>query len=99
MSSRLSLDVKPAAPSVAPPIARRFADSSNGFDGHEMKFKQPGDKRDLSRCNCNVAERFGFRPAGKFACLIKFHKNCRVFCNFNTLSFAEVCIAFKEITS
>jgi hypothetical protein len=39
MSRRLSLDVKPAAPSVAPPIVRRFAASSIGFKGREMKFK------------------------------------------------------------
>jgi hypothetical protein len=35
MSRRLSLEVKPAAPSVAPLIVRRFADSSNGFKGRE----------------------------------------------------------------
>jgi hypothetical protein len=37
MSRRLSLDVKLAAPSVAPPIVRRFAASSISFKGREMK--------------------------------------------------------------
>jgi hypothetical protein len=48
MSRRLSLDVKLAAPSVAPPIVRRFADSSIGFKGHEIIFKQPGDTRSFA---------------------------------------------------
>ncbi len=92
------MDVKPAAPSVAPPIVRRFAASSIGFDGHEMKLKQSGDKHHLSRCNCNVAERVGSRPAWKFACLIEFHKICRVFC---TICLHEIFqkFALKEITS
>jgi hypothetical protein len=49
MSRRLSLDVKLAAPSVAPPIVRRFAAASSiGFKGREIKFKQSGDKRHRS---------------------------------------------------
>jgi hypothetical protein len=48
MSRRLSLDVKPAAPSVAPPIVRRFADSSIGFKGREIIFNQPGDAQSFA---------------------------------------------------
>jgi hypothetical protein len=45
MSRRLSLDVKLAAPSVAPPIVRRFAASSIGFKGREMNLKEQSHER------------------------------------------------------